>query len=67
MSEPLEKRATTFVERVRRLVALWRYGSRELILALCGFAFLAVAPALGRLPKGWLPPPGLVDPACQAR
>jgi hypothetical protein len=56
MQEPLEKRATTFIEQVRRFVALLRYGSRELVLALCGFTFLAAAPALARLPKGWLPP-----------
>lgn len=60
MAEPLLPRTTTFLLRVRSIVAFWRYGQREQRLALAGFASFAVAVAVSTVPGVWpsvlLPP-----------
>jgi hypothetical protein len=53
MAEPLERRAMGFIDRVRRLVAILRWGPRSLVVALTGFSALATATALSHLPKDW--------------
>ncbi len=57
MAEPLERKATRYEDSVRRLFAIWRWGSRERVLAIVGFAAFAAAAALplglSRLPAPW--------------